>query len=258
LANVPPGPLGNTASLSGSTPLLTGGATQGLVINPPMDYFGVNYSVTDNWQGQLSTFRKITALPALTGPGAYDQVVLQAGIDDEHTVQKIARQHKATKYQLNSWLDYQLRDIARLIEGGAGIRGYFAAQGSYDTHSSQALAQPQLLGQLSFSLRQFYSYLVAKNVSRNVIIMTMSDFGRRPAANLDFGTDHGGATVSFVLGDPVTGGVYGRYPSLKQFDDNANLKMNVDFRNVLSDLIQAMGGNPASILGETWPKLGFV
>jgi len=258
LANVTPGPLGNTASLSGSTPLLTGGPTQGLVISPPMDYFGVNYSVTDNWDAELASFRKIRALPTLSVPGAYEQAVLQAGVADQHVVQKIARQNKAAKYQLNSWLDYQLRDIARLIEGGAGIRGYFAEQGSYDTHSSQALYQPQLLQQLSFSMRQFYSYLQARNISQNVIVMTMSDFGRRPAANLDFGTDHGGATVSFVLGDQVTGGVFGHYPSLKKFDENANLKMNVDFRNVLSDLIQAMGGNPTPILGETWPKLGFV
>jgi hypothetical protein len=32
----------------------------------------------------------------------------------------------------------------------------------------------------------------------------------------------------------------------------------VDFRNVLSDLIVEMRGNPAAILGQTWPKLGFV
>ena len=113
-----------------------------------------------------------------------------------------------------------------------------------------------MLQQLSFSLLQFYTYLQKEGASKNVIIMTLSDFGRRPAANLDFGTDHGGATVSFVLGDPVTGGVYGTYPSLIKFDVNDNLKMNVDFRNVLSDLIVAMGGNPTPILGETWPSLG--
>ena len=35
--------------------------------------------------------------------------------------------------------------------------------------------------------------------------------------NLDFGTDHGGATVSFVSRDQVTVGVFGRHPSLKKF-----------------------------------------
>jgi uncharacterized protein (DUF1501 family) len=61
-----------------------------------------------------------------------------------------------------------------------------------------------------------------------------------------------------VLGDKVKGGVYGDYPSLKRFDENGNLKENVDFRNVLSDLIEKMGGNAAKVLGEKWPELGFV
>jgi hypothetical protein len=33
--------------------------------------------------------------------------------------------------------------------------------------------------------------------------------------------------------------------------------VNVDFRNVLSDLITAMGGNPVPIVGS-WPSLGFI
>jgi uncharacterized protein (DUF1501 family) len=252
------GKLGKTASLSGSTPLLTGSKTQGLVINPPMDYFGTTYGVTDQWSRLHIGYHKMLALPTASAPGAFDQAVLQVGSADQGLVHDIAKKFPAKNYQLNSWLDYQLRDIGRLIVGGAGIRGFFAAQGSYDTHSSQAQYQPQLLQQLSFSLSQFYSYLQYAGVSKNVIIMTMSDFGRRPAANLDFGTDHGGATVSFVLGDKVKGGVYGNYPSLVKFDANDNLKMNVDFRNVISDLIVAMGGNPTPILGKTWPNLGFV
>jgi uncharacterized protein (DUF1501 family) len=258
LDNVRGGALGNTVSLSGSTALLSGAKTQGLVINPPMDYFGTTYGVTDNWKGLTNGYKKIIALPAATPAGAYDQAVLLAAAADQKRVQQLARERPLANYVLNSWLDYQLRDVARLILGGAGIRGYFTEQGSYDTHASQAQSQPQLLQDLSFSLLQFYTLLQAHGASSNVVIMTMSDFGRRPAANLDFGTDHGGATVSFVLGDPVTGGVFGTYPSLTNFDANQNLLMHVDFRNVLSDLILAMGGNPTPILGETWPKLGFV
>ena len=42
------------------------------------------------------------------------------------------------------------------------------------------------------------------------------------------------------------------------FDSNSNLRQTVDFRNVLSDLIGVMGCNPTPILGQTWPRLGFV
>ncbi len=108
------------------------------------------------------------------------------------------------------------------------------------------------------SLSQFYTYLHGKGLSGNVTIATISDFGRTPGANLSLGTDHGAASVAFVLGDRVKGGVYGNYPSLTKFDPNGNLAVNVDFRNVLSDLIGAMGGNAKTILGTTYPRLGFI
>jgi uncharacterized protein (DUF1501 family) len=252
------GKLGSSASLSGATPLLIGKSGQGLVINPPMDYFGVSYGTTDDWTKLTKAYHHIGILPVTNAPASYDQAQIQAAIGDISTIKHYAKEESAKHYSVPTWLDYQLRDIARLITAGAGIRGFFAVQGGYDTHSSQALYQPMLLSQLSDSLAQFYAFLQTKGVSKNVVVMTMSDFGRRPGANLDFGTDHGGASVSFVLGDRVKGGVYGKYPSLSRFDDNGNLQENVDFRNVLSDLIVTMGGNPAPILGQTWPSLGFV
>ena len=258
LDGVRAGKLGPAASMSGQTPLLTGNTSQALVINPPMDYFGVSFGNTDDWNALTSAYHHIGLLPEGNATAAYDQAQLRTAVGDIGTIQRYAKHHLAKDYPVPTWLDYQLRDIARLIVSGAGVRGYFATQGSYDTHSAQAQAQPMLLSGLSASLAQFYGYLQSKQAAGNVVIMTMSDFGRRPGANLDFGTDHGGASVSFVLGDRVNGGVYGRYPSLVRFDDNGNLKENVDFRNVLSDLIVAMGGNPSPILGQTWPSLGFV
>jgi uncharacterized protein (DUF1501 family) len=251
------GALGPMASLSGTTPLLTGNRQQGIVINPPIDYFGVNYGVSDNYNETEGFYRKIAVLPAVSPSGLADQKVMQTALGDIGTVLEISRKEKAAQYPLESWLDYQLRDIARLITGGAGIRGYFAALGSFDTHTAQATAQPALLQQLSQSLVNFYQFLVAKNATANVVVATVSDFGRRPLANLDFGTDHGGATTSFVFGERVRGGVYGIYPSLKNFDENGNLAINIDFRNLLSDLIKGLGAAPPTYLGK-WPSIGFI
>lgn len=258
LDNTTSGTLGPTASLGGTTQLLMGAKTQGLVINPPMDYFGISYGVSDDQKLLAGTYNKIGALPAMSATGAWDQTIMQAALADISSVQHIAKKEKAKTYPLNSWLDYQLRDIARLIIGGAGISGYFAQLGGFDTHYQQALYQPTLLTQLGESLVSFYEYLQAANASSNVLIVTMSDFGRRPAANLDFGTDHGGASTHFVLGDMVKGGTYGTYPSLKQFDSNGNLKINIDFRNLLSDVIVYAGGNAAAILGQTYTPIGFL
>jgi uncharacterized protein (DUF1501 family) len=257
LDDVKGGPLGPMASLGGSAQLLVGAKKQGIVINPPMDYFGVSYGVSDNGTKEVALFNQIAALAPQSPTGRAERAVLNTALADIGSIRTIAKHEKATTYPLLSWLDYQLRDIGRLIVGGSGIRGFMAAQGSYDTHSQQALYQPQLLSQLGQSLISFYNYLAAAGASKNVVVVTISDFGRRPDANLDFGTDHGGGTVSFAFGDRVKGGVYGTYPSLKKFDPNGNLAINIDFRNVLYDVINAAGGNGAGIVGS-WTPIGFI
>ncbi len=88
--------------------------------------------------------------------------------------------------------------------------------------------------------------------------MTMTDFGRRPQANSTAGTDHGTASVSFVIGDRVKGGVYGQYPNLSALDTNGNVVIQVDFRNHISDLVAALGTDPTPIVGGSYPKLGFI
>jgi uncharacterized protein (DUF1501 family) len=259
LSGVPAGSLGPTASFAGSSLLLTTATSQALTIWPPLENFQSYTSTTDNWTALTSAASAIMALPTTSAAAAFDQGVIQTAHADIGTVQAIAKAEPVADYPTQkTYLGQQLREIARLILGGSGIRGYFAGQGSYDSHSAQATTQPALLADLSRSMETFYLYLKARGASRNVVIMTMSDFGRRPQANANFGTDHGAASVNFVLGDRVKGGVYGHYPSLTKLDPNGNLAVGVDFRNLISDVIQGMGGNPTPILGMTYPKLGFI
>jgi uncharacterized protein (DUF1501 family) len=252
------GTLGSTISFGGSSPLLTTTTSQPLVINSPMDGFNLNYASSDDEKSLQATYKKITAVPALSSAGLADQAVLTTAVEDISLVQGFAKMTKAANYPLESGLDYQLKDVARMIVGKAGVRGFMVQQGGYDTHGQQQLYQPILLQQLSQSLVNFYEYLKSESASSNVVVMTISDFGRRPNVNLDFGTDHGGASVSFVFGDPVKGGAYGNYPSLTRFDKNGNLANNWDFRNVLSDVIVAMGGDPTPIVGQTYTPIGFL
>ena len=159
-----------------------------------------------------------------------------------------------------SSLRNQLKQVARLIQAGAPVRSYFASQGGYDTHSSQLNpnSQPALLADLSGGISDFYGYLAANALSSNVVIMTYSDFGRRVQANSTAGTDHGTASVHFIIGDPVKPGVYGAYPDLTKLDPNGNPLISVDFRNYVSDLVSALGADPTAIVGQTYPKLGYI
>ena len=96
-------------------------------------------------------------------------------------------------------------------------------------------------------------------IAANLIVMTISDFGRRPNSNSTAGTDHGTGTVTFVLGGSVLGGVYGAYPSLapSALDRNGNVVVPVDYRNQISDVCVELGADPTTIVGKQYPSLGM-
>ena len=110
-------------------------------------------------------------------------------------------------------------------------------------------------------MTNFYTYISQNKakygIANNVLIMTISDFGRTPHENSAFGTDHGVAGISFILGDGVTGGLHGEYPSLSKLD-NYQLAVTVPFQNVISDIVRAIGGSPMEIVGASYPRIGFV
>jgi uncharacterized protein (DUF1501 family) len=74
--------------------------------------------------------------------------------------------------------------------------------------------------------------------AENVVLVTMSEFGRTAQQNGTGGTDHGHANVMFVLGGAVRGGkVYGRWPGMatEQLYQNRDLAITTDFRQVLGE-----------------------
>jgi uncharacterized protein (DUF1501 family) len=256
LANLPSGALGPTASVAGAELVTASAASQGLVVGRPSDFsLSIPYYFPQFQLGQAFQRMLSAAQPNPVAAGA--RSVTNATLNAVSAMQGFAQ--LAGDYPTGlSDLGQQLLSITQMIAGKSGIRGFVAVSYGYDTHSGQNDTHPGLVEDLSVSLQQFYAYLHAKKLSSNVLIVTISDFGRTPSANLSLGTDHGSASTAFVLGDMVKGGVYGDYPSLKTFDSTGNLAVNVDFRNMLSDVIQALGGNAKAVLGTTYPKLGFI
>jgi uncharacterized protein (DUF1501 family) len=82
----------------------------------------------------------------------------------------------------------------------------------------------------------------------DVVLVTMSEFGRTAKENGNRGTDHGHANVMFAMGGPVKGGkVYGKWPGLapEQLNEQRDLALTTDFRDVLSEAVYAHLGNRA-------------
>jgi hypothetical protein len=70
----------------------------------------------------------------------------------------------------------------------------------------------------------------------------VSEFGRRPAENGSFGTDHGAASVQFVFGTQVNSGVFGQPPDLNNLDENGDLPKQIDYRRVYLDVLSKWFG----------------
>ena len=73
----------------------------------------------------------------------------------------------------------------------------------------------------------------------DVVVLTMSEFGRTVAENGNRGTDHGHATAMLLLGGGVRGGeVYGRWPGLarERLYEGRDLAVTTDFRALFSEV----------------------
>ena len=127
--------------------------------------------------------------------------------------------------------------------------------GGFDTHANQPRQHANLLTELAEGLSTFYSDLAAQGRANDVVTMTFSEFGRRVKENGSAGTDHGAASVLFLAGGAVKGGVYGDYPSLSDLDDG-DLRMHTDFRSVYATLLDKWLATPSQpVLDGSFPHL---
>jgi uncharacterized protein (DUF1501 family) len=134
-----------------------------------------------------------------------------------------------------------LRQIAQLVKADVGLEIAFADVGGWDTHQAQGGAGGQLaarLAQLGLGLRALYDDLGDR--MENVVVVTMSEFGRTVAENGTGGTDHGHGTCMLALGGPVRGGrVLGRWPGLDPdaLHERRDLAITTDFRDVFAEIV---------------------
>jgi uncharacterized protein (DUF1501 family) len=140
----------------------------------------------------------------------------------------------------NSQLGRSLRQIAQLIKAGIGLEVAFAEAGGWDTHINQGGPR----GLLANLLRDFAASIAAFGTdlgSRmdDVVVLTMSEFGRTARENGSRGTDHGHGNAMLVLGNSVKGGkVYGDWKGLKndQLNEGRDVAVTTDFRDVFAEV----------------------
>jgi uncharacterized protein (DUF1501 family) len=153
-----------------------------------------------------------------------------------------------------------LKAIAQIKLAGLGTRIFYTDHGGFDTHASQLAPHAKLWLEAAEAIAAFFADLRAHDAAREVVMLIFSEFGRRVADN-GGGTDHGAASVAFVIGDAVKGGFYGEYPSLRDADLElgGNLRYTTDFRSTYSSILEGwLKVEPRTIVRGSFEQLGFV
>lgn len=155
-----------------------------------------------------------------------------------------------SKYQPENGAEYPrtaygdaLRQIAQLVKADVGLEIAFTEAGGWDTHVNQGSS----VGQLAQRLNDFGQGIAALardlgDRMEDVVILTMSEFGRAVAENGNRGTDHGHGNAMFIVGGQnIRGGkVYGKWPGLarEQRYDGRDLAVTTDFRAVFAEVVR--------------------
>jgi uncharacterized protein (DUF1501 family) len=126
----------------------------------------------------------------------------------------------------------------------------------FDTHQNQANTHAQLLRQLGEGVVSLRAALQEVGVWDNTLVLTYSEFGRRPRENASSGTDHGTAGAMFAFGPRLRSRRLGAPPALGRLDENGNLAFEVDFRDVYAAVLDGWFGlNSERILGHRFAPL---
>jgi uncharacterized protein (DUF1501 family) len=136
-----------------------------------------------------------------------------------------------------------LKQIAQLLKADVGVEVAFTEIGGWDHHAAEGGVQ----GQLANRLREFGQALAAFHRDlgdrmQDVVVVTLTEFGRTVRENGNRGTDHGHASVAFVMGGGVRGGrVHGRWPGLGDdaLYESRDLAVTTDFRDLLGEVLTA-------------------
>ncbi len=160
----------------------------------------------------------------------------------------LLRKIDTNKYPPENGADYpksvvgqRLQQIGVMLKANIGAEVLFLDCGGWDNHVNEGGAQGQLanlLKDLGQSLAAFHQDMGDRMA--DVVVVTMSEFGRTAKENGNRGTDHGHANCMFLMGGDVKGGlVYGKWPGLSdhQLNEGRDLALTTDFRSVVGEIL---------------------
>jgi|HubBroStandDraft_4_1064222.scaffolds.fasta_scaffold12084_3 uncharacterized protein (DUF1501 family) len=143
-----------------------------------------------------------------------------------------------------------LEAVARVIRMDVNVRAFAVDMGGWDTHENQPPRLANLVGQLSRALAAFHTDL--HDQMDRIVLVVMSEFGRRLRSNKSNGTDHGHAGLTIVSAPRIAGGrIHGTWPGLSsdRLDNAVDLAMTTDVRSILAELMMGPLNTPDAANG---------
>ncbi len=208
----------------------------------------------------LDIFARIYAPTIGTGPVM--DYLSQTGrnvLDGADIIKTAPQKYTSSVEYTDTPIAKALKSVAQVYLADLGTQIFYTQHGSFDTHFNQLPMHNKLWTDVGQAIGDFFEDLREHHAGDNLIMMLFTEFGRRVKDN-GTGTDHGAGGIAFVIGEPVKGGMYGTYPSLKAENlSQGDLAPNYDFRGFYSSVVeQWLGLDPVPIVGGKFEQMSFV
>ncbi|MEK7468687.1 MAG: DUF1501 domain-containing protein [Planctomycetota bacterium] len=165
-------------------------------------------------------------------------------------------------------LGRQFQGIAQVIKAGCGLEVAAADYNGWDHHAKEGVEDGQMadmLKNVSDTLAAFAEDLGEARM-KDVLVLTMSEFGRTVAENGNNGTDHGHGGIMLALGGQVDGGkIFGKWTGLepKSLYEERDMPVHTDFRLPFTEVLSGfLGFTKMEKFFPDWkpqaPALGFL
>jgi uncharacterized protein (DUF1501 family) len=164
-------------------------------------------------------------------------------VRDPHGKYVAYQPQPGVNYDVAYELGRPLKTLAQLIKMDLGLQAATVDLGGWDTHEYQQGRFRNQVERLSQGLGAFYNDMA--RFQDRLVVVVLTEFGRRLRSNRSNGTDHGRGSVMMVLGGRVAGGkIYGRWPGLKaeQLEEGVDLAVVNDYRQGLSEVLDHWRG----------------
>ena len=206
-----------------------------------LDSYGLLPTITEQAQRTRILDRFARLYSPVMGSSAVMDYLGQTGLDTlegADILKEAPKMYSSNVEYPDSTIAKKLKGIAQIHLANFGTRILYCDHGTFDSHSNQVGMHDRLWHDVSLGVEAFFDDLREHDAADNVIMLMFSEFGRRTHDN-GSGTDHGAGGVAFVVGDPINGGQYSEFPSLKTQDlEQGDVVPNYDFRGLYSTILE--------------------